>query len=828
MDRAKGLTHTPCNLCPLQGIRISLTSPYTLDPADDVQKQTFFHEPCPRPQCDKYDGLRLCDLCRHLRIRHLLLCCPMMYPEWRFELDVLPYREASRQCEFCRFLVTCANYKTGTSPRQALGHAGSPESNQLIVFSYSNGDIRVRSPSLLWLNLYIGKTVPPYIETDWLQGWLSSHWPSEISRPFFATLRRQQKLKNVYVIDVVDECLVRLSEGLEFVALSYVWGPMAGDLTQEEHCTMSNLGALQGLGGLRKFRIPQTVSDAIVVCQRLHQRYLWVDRLCVVQDAPPEELWQQLNQMTAIYHYAAVTLVAASGAGASHGLAGISYARDAGQSHLSIGPGLDLMSSVPNVKPVLEESKWWTRGWTFQEYIASRRLLLITDYGLYLLTGPRKPGDETVASEGPARDKWYYDKSNDYSLVEQFSKRTLTKETDVLRASAGFLNAMYGYRMSFGIPWDEFDCAILWSTRVLDEEYRPSTPSDAFPTWSWTSSTVPVEFSNCEDLVHSLAYWGRIAAGGTVSSKIRPWSPLPPAKTTPEPQFVANNRAARVAAALAWKHGCISSQAPQYLNVDCSADEYNRRLRDRWSIPRLFWDAAFQNHEENGVFEQIDPDLLSHPHLLLVHSQKCSLTLDLGWKTHVTGNMRHRNESLVLIRTKDKRIAGYIRMKKSASLHTLQQSDMPSAEFIALSVDHSTAGFLTEIIRNVDYRAHLSVSKLYGCPCAAPGITNPTHVPECPSHMHFSSPLTDLPGRKDFGEEAAKALNIHLEGLSYFDSEGATLHRAKEPPCLWAMLVAPSGKWAGEKRVYRRLGVCEIYLKRWVKSETEFGSFVLE
>jgi hypothetical protein len=51
-------------------------------------------------------------------------------------------------------------------------------------------------------------------------------------------------------------------------------------------------------------------------------RYLWVDRLCIVQDEPTH-LREQLQQMASIYANSYFTIIAADGYDANYGLPGV-------------------------------------------------------------------------------------------------------------------------------------------------------------------------------------------------------------------------------------------------------------------------------------------------------------------------------------------------------------------------------------------------------------------------------------------------------------------------------------------------------------------------
>jgi hypothetical protein len=93
----------------------------------------------------------------------------------------------------------------------------------------------------------------------------------------------KQSTLSLRLIDVIEQCLVGPIEGLEYIALSYVWGKVTPFILTE-----ANLPNLKQSGALSTGdpAIPQTIRDAMILCKRLSERYLWVDSICIVQDAP--------------------------------------------------------------------------------------------------------------------------------------------------------------------------------------------------------------------------------------------------------------------------------------------------------------------------------------------------------------------------------------------------------------------------------------------------------------------------------------------------------------------------------------------------------------
>lgn len=68
----------------------------------------------------------------------------------------------------------------------------------------------------------------------------------------------------------------------EYAALSYCWG---GD--QQFKTTSLSIGAYTKSMPLHL--LPNTLRDAVKVCQKMGTRFLWVDSPCIVQDDPEDK-----------------------------------------------------------------------------------------------------------------------------------------------------------------------------------------------------------------------------------------------------------------------------------------------------------------------------------------------------------------------------------------------------------------------------------------------------------------------------------------------------------------------------------------------------------
>jgi hypothetical protein len=88
-----------------------------------------------------------------------------------------------------------------------------------------------------------------------------------------------------------------------YFALSYVWGEAQGKCL---NATKSNIAALREAGSLPAEPLGASLSfsieDAVRVCWKFEEQYLWVDSLCVIQDDPEDKrnrsvLWRKSIQL---------------------------------------------------------------------------------------------------------------------------------------------------------------------------------------------------------------------------------------------------------------------------------------------------------------------------------------------------------------------------------------------------------------------------------------------------------------------------------------------------------------------------------------------------
>jgi hypothetical protein len=79
----------------------------------------------------------------------------------------------------------------------------------------------------------------------------------------------------------------------------------------------------------------------------------------------------------------------------------------------------------------------------------------------------------------------------------------------------------------------------------------------------------------------------------------------------------------------------------------------------------------------------------------------------------------------------------------------------------------------------------------------------------------------------DIKDKYELAYAHHLNAQSYYDPNDGLLHREEHPPVLWVMMIAPKNENDVESKVYQRVGIGQVYLKRWVAADPVFESIVL-
>lgn len=277
--------------------------------------------------------------------------------------------------------------------------------------------------------------------------------------------------QNLRVLDIETKVVIPAPPNCWYVALSYVWEPPLTAMVEGGLSIADGQSELLGTSthAIRISELPRTIAHAIKICEIIKQKYLWVDSLCINQTDPADKA-QQISQMDRIYSHAFATIVAAT---ASDPKLGIPI----------LDQGLAENEPDTSLESSLTESLWNSRGWTYQEVVLSRRLLIFTSKWIYF-----------SCEKVNHLSQWELPSSRTYSscwrlynqALEVYTQRNLSNKGNTLDAFSGVLRAFARYTddiMINGLPARQLFYAILWHP-ISAAERQPDWPS-----WSWAGWT---------------------------------------------------------------------------------------------------------------------------------------------------------------------------------------------------------------------------------------------------------------------------------------------------------------------------------------------------
>jgi hypothetical protein len=149
---------------------------------------------------------------------------------------------------------------------------------------------------------------------------LISNWQSHCEQEHEACAEVELPLLPTRVLEVnssgdtptVRLCSMKLVRA-SYAALSYCWGACGANFFTTTASSIERL-----MKGVAVTVLPETVQDAVSVTTALGLHYLWVDCLCIVQDAV-EDWTAALADMDTIYGNSTITIAASSSPGAHAG-----------------------------------------------------------------------------------------------------------------------------------------------------------------------------------------------------------------------------------------------------------------------------------------------------------------------------------------------------------------------------------------------------------------------------------------------------------------------------------------------------------------------------
>ncbi|KAH8650015.1 heterokaryon incompatibility protein-domain-containing protein [Xylariales sp. PMI_506] len=363
-------------------------------------------------------------------------------------------------------------------------------------------------------NIGHGKLVDAnWIDTNLLRSWKNCCAKSHGDKCQSSLSRQTRNLfpaRPRLLIDTWRMCLTESPDDDRYIALSYVWGDSHAFRTTQQD--LARLKEDQSLAlAIRNSRIPKTIVHAIHLVGILKERFLWVDALCIIQDDEKSK-HEDFNSMVSIYANSVLTIVAAEGDHADcgiRGLRGVSESRKCQQRVFDLDSGRVRIVHVP--WPILFETTWFNRGWTFQEWLFSPRRLIFGDTRVRWecnescwqedidhISGPAAApfplGPDNIKGIRKELSMIWPDTVAYAKLVRFYNKREFTYAEDVLSAFAGItslLASIFDGGFLYGLPEMFFDVALLWLPysevvrRVARNVNSPCLQGSQLPSWSW-------------------------------------------------------------------------------------------------------------------------------------------------------------------------------------------------------------------------------------------------------------------------------------------------------------------------------------------------------
>lgn len=296
-----------------------------------------------------------------------------------------------------------------------------------------------------------------------------------------------------------------------YVTLSHRWEKTTGD-TQT---TTSNLD-IRAIG-LDIDNLPQMFKDAVSITRNLGIRYLWIDSLCILQSGDNgADFLKEASHMARYYQQALLTISAPSmlpSGGflaprpdvAFRSLVRIPYRnrKNIREGHFYIYRPTRQSSQLYTDKVLQSESS--SRGWIFQEWLLSRRIIYFTPREIFFkcqAEAPRSERQQTITvprerdltlrrrSKSSIFDPWY-------TLVENYSRTGLTRpEKDRIVALSGIAqefrevikahiqtSKQFSLKYLSGLWLEDLHYGLLWQS--THKSHRVS--NCGAPSWSWAA-----------------------------------------------------------------------------------------------------------------------------------------------------------------------------------------------------------------------------------------------------------------------------------------------------------------------------------------------------
>ncbi|KAH7399173.1 heterokaryon incompatibility protein-domain-containing protein [Phaeosphaeria sp. MPI-PUGE-AT-0046c] len=352
----------------------------------------------------------------------------------------------------------------------------------------------------------------------WMQGCRSNHTHCHSLN---SKLGPQYSKRPTRIVEILPKgirlrCDVETIVDFEYLTLSHVWGKNPSQQLRLSHARLDEFKAKIPLD-----EMPVNFKEAVRITRKTGFKYLWIDSLCILQDSKSD--WEaEASKMTTVYANAFCTI-----AFLNEPDVGFDWPRedpritspcivrrnDRTNHDICIGSFLTASS---------DEGEWYSRAWTFQEYLLSPRTifygrenskwecrevfadeLLGTAYNFAF----RSIGKSHLSISPPPRmhtnPAWVPAHLNAWrDLVQNYRARRLTVPSDRIMAFAGVAEAFsltHGLTYVAGAWAESLTYCMLWRsdyptnfcTDQSKEQYCSRT-TPPVPSWSWFKQSINV------------------------------------------------------------------------------------------------------------------------------------------------------------------------------------------------------------------------------------------------------------------------------------------------------------------------------------------------
>ena len=506
----------------------------------------------------------LCEACEKVDFRAFFTSDPLKFQKFRAHSDAL----LRSPCPICKFVAGLLEHRLEKSLHEYSEEvewslkrtkmSGSEYLETRDICAVNRIAIRIRSPKRRFRSLerelepsgelfsttpgdssarMIRTPLQACFDVSLLESWLkeSGNRQRQLGKSYRATLKDalHQLLdqKRLRMLDVRTGEVVILQQLERYIALSYVWGKSMAHYAAaatHDYCSASvpstNVTNVAWVVDPRA--LPATIRDAASVVEQLGKRFLWIDSLCISQ-ADPKDKAAIISQMGAIYGMAYLTIVASSGDDANTGLHRLrrqNIEPEQGIEFMQRGNTVTLLPVPTTFERAIENTKWNSRGWTYQERLLSERCAFFTNrevffagprmlrreaYRLKRATFPR--GKPQIYSRPTGRRLAVGDtqaKKDDFnewkSAAVEYTKMTLSHPGDRLDAFKGILDlVVYSHfkqekEACCGLKPTDLARSLMWvhkPARNFEGRIRyNATSAHVLPSWSWAGWLGEVHF----------------------------------------------------------------------------------------------------------------------------------------------------------------------------------------------------------------------------------------------------------------------------------------------------------------------------------------------